>query len=81
FTRQGKRMYDNAIQEIYSPWGDKQYWIGGGKPYWEHGEDMDMQSVMEGFVSVTPLHLDLTNYESMAYLKERWSGRRKVADE
>ncbi|MFA5353072.1 MAG: 5'/3'-nucleotidase SurE [Thermodesulfovibrionales bacterium] len=71
-TRQGKRMYDNAIQEIYSPWGDKQYWIGGGTPYWEHGEDMDMHSVMDRYVSVTPLHLDLTNYEALEFLRKRW---------
>lgn len=71
-TRQGKRIYDNAIQEIYSPWGDKHYWIGGGKPYWEHGEDMDIQAVLDGFVSVTPIHLDLTNYEAIEYLKKTW---------
>lgn len=71
-TRQGKRIYDNAIQEIYSPWGDKHYWIGGGKPYWEHGEDMDIQAVLDGYVSVTPIHLDLTNYEALEYLKDKW---------
>ncbi|KAF0182369.1 MAG: 5'-nucleotidase [Nitrospirae bacterium] len=69
-TRQGKRVYDNAIQDIYSPWGDKHYWIGGGKPYWEQGEDMDMQAVLDGHVSVTPIHLDLTNYEALAMLKK-----------
>lgn len=72
FTRQGKRVYDNAIQEILSPWGDKHYWIGGGNPYWEHGEDMDMQAVNDGYVSITPIHLDLTNYEALAYLKSIW---------
>jgi 5'-nucleotidase len=72
-TRQGKRVYDNAIQEIYSPWGDKHYWIGGGKPYWEHGEDMDIQAVLDNYVSVTPIHLDLTNYEALEYLKKTWA--------
>lgn len=71
-TKQGKRVYDSAIQEIYSPWGDRHYWIGGGTPYWEHGEEMDIQAVTSGFVSVTPLHLDLTNYEAMEYLKKTW---------
>jgi len=69
-TKQGKRIYDNAIQEVLSPWGDKHYWIGGGKPYWEHGEDMDIQAVVDGYVSVTPIHLDLTNYEALAMLKK-----------
>jgi 5'-nucleotidase len=69
-TKQGKRVYDNAIQEIFSPWGDKHYWIGGGQPYWEHGEDMDIQAVVDGYVSVTPIHLDLTSYEALAMLKK-----------
>jgi 5'-nucleotidase len=68
-TKQGKRIYDNAIQEVLSPWGDKHYWIGGGKPYWEHGEDMDIQAILNGYVSVTPIHLDMTNYEALAMLK------------
>ncbi len=72
-TRQGKRVYDNAIQDIYSPGGDKHYWIGGGQLYWEHGEDMDIQAVLGGYVSVTPVHLDLTNYEALQYLKNTWN--------
>lgn len=71
-TRQGKRVYDNAIQDTYSPWGDKHYWIGGGKPYWEHGEDMDIQAVLNGYISITPVHLDLTNYEALEYLRKTW---------
>lgn len=69
-TKLGKRIYDNAIQEVQSPWGDKHYWIGGGKPYWEHGEDMDIQAIVDGYVSVTPIHLDLTNYEALSMLKK-----------
>jgi 5'-nucleotidase len=74
-TRQGKRVYDNAIQEICSPQGDKHYWIGGGRPFWEHGEDMDIQAVLDGYVSVTPAHLNLTNFEALEYLKKTWKGR------
>lgn len=72
FTRQGKRIYDGAIQETYSPWGEKYYWIGGGQPYWEHGEDTDVSAVMDGCVSITPIHLDLTNHGAMEFLKKRW---------
>ncbi len=71
-TRQGKRVYDNAIQDILSPWGEKYYWIGGGNPYWEHGEDMDIQAVLDNYVSVTPIHLDLTNYDALEYMKKTW---------
>lgn len=71
-TAQGRRSYDNAIQEIYSPSGEKHFWIGGGKPTWEQGGDMDMQAVFDGHVSVTPIHLDLTNYESLEVLRKMW---------
>lgn len=71
-TRQGKRMYDNSIQDVFSPRGEKHYWIGGGIPYWERGEDTDIHAVEEGYVSVTPIHLDLTNYSAVEYLRTQW---------
>jgi 5'-nucleotidase len=72
FTRQAKRVYNGSIHETHSPWGEVFYWIGGGKPFWEHGEDTDINAVMEGFVSVTPVHLDLTNNEAMEWLRAKW---------
>lgn len=71
FTRQGKRLYEGSIQETYSPWGEKYFWIGGGTPRWEHGEDTDITAVLEGYVSITPLHPDFTNYKAIEFLKSR----------
>jgi len=71
FTRQGKRIYDGSIHETFDPHGEKHYWIGGGKPYWEHAEDTDIQAVYDGYISVTPLHLDMTNYDALKSLQER----------
>jgi 5'-nucleotidase len=70
-TRQGKRVYDDAIQETFDPHGETHYWIGGGQPFWEHGEDTDIQAVLDNSISVTPIHLDLTNYDAFEFLKER----------
>ena len=70
FTRQGKRIYDNAIQETYDPKGEKHFWIGGGTPYWERGEDTDIKAVQKGYVYITPIHLDLTNYSALEFLKK-----------
>lgn len=70
-TRQGKRVYNDSIQETFDPHGEKHYWIGGGKPYWEHGEDTDIQAVRDNYVSITPIHLDLTNFEALKFLKDR----------
>lgn len=69
-TRQGKRSYENSIHEIFSPWGEKQYWIGGGVVSWQKMEGTDIQAIMEGYVSVTPLHIDLTNYRALDYLRK-----------
>ncbi|GAB4424654.1 MAG: 5'/3'-nucleotidase SurE [Thermodesulfovibrionales bacterium] len=71
-TRQGKRIYDNSIQDVLSPRGERYYWIGGGVTYWEHGEDTDINAVEQGYVSVTPIHLDLTNYNALGLLKAQW---------
>jgi 5'-nucleotidase len=72
-TRHGKRVYEDSIQETFNPWGEKFYWIGGGRPYWEFGEDVDIDTVLQHFVSVTPLHLDMTNYDALAFLKNKWN--------
>lgn len=72
FTRQGRRIYKNAIQETYDPWGRKHYWIGGGTVQWTGGDDTDEQALQEGYISVTPIQLDLTNHEGRDYLREHW---------
>ena len=72
FTKQGKRIYDNAIQEHSDPRGRKCYWIGGGVPQWEPGENTDFDAINKGYISVTPVHLDLTNYKALKYIKKKW---------
>lgn len=72
FTRQGRRVYDGAIKETLDPWGRQHYWIGGGTPFWDEGEDTDAQAIIAGYVSVTPLHLDLTNHKALRKLEAEW---------
>jgi 5'-nucleotidase len=72
FTSQGRRIYQNAIQETYDPWGRKHYWIGGGTVQWSGGEDTDEKALSEGYISVTPIQLDLTNHEGRHYLQRHW---------
>lgn len=71
-TKQGKRAYDNSIQELSNPRGRKHYWIGGGMPLWSAGENTDFEAVKNGFISITPVHLDLTNYKALKHLKDNW---------
>lgn len=72
-TRQGKRIYENSIQETFNPWGEKHYWIGGGRTFWEHGDEADMEAVQQNYVSITPIHLDLTNHSALKFLRDRWN--------
>jgi 5'-nucleotidase len=67
-TRQGKRRYGDAIVEHHDPRGRKYYWIGGDDLGFVPGEGTDCTAVADGFISITPLHLDLTNYASITAL-------------
>lgn len=71
-TQQGKRRYDNSLHDMLDPWGRKQFWIGGGTPRWEQGEETDFHAIKTGYISITPVHLNLTNYEALEELKKKW---------
>lgn len=61
-TTLGKRVYSESILRTQDPWGRTMYWIGGGQSSWSGRDDCDFRAVRDGFISVTPLHVDLTNY-------------------
>lgn len=62
-TTLGKRVYSESLTRMQDPWGREIYWIGGGQISWTGREDSDFQAIQDGFISVTPLHVDLTNYQ------------------
>jgi len=70
-TRQGKRRYADAIVRNTDPRGRVYYWIGAGELSFHDLEGTDVHAVEHGWVSVTPLHLDLTNYAAFERLR-RW---------
>jgi len=59
-TRLGTRRYMEGVIEDRDPRGRKILWIGGGDPIWEVRPGTDFPALAEGYVSVTPLHLDMT---------------------
>ena len=61
-TRLGRRRYSDSLMRGHDPMGKEYYWIGASTPAWSGSADSDFRAVEEGYVSVTPLHLDLTNY-------------------
>lgn len=62
-TSLGRRRYSESITRAKDPQGKEYFWIGGGVAQWRGSPDSDFQAVDDGYVSVTPLHLDLTNYQ------------------
>lgn len=71
-TRQGRRLWENSIQEIFDPQGRKHFWIGGGTPLKDTNTDTDVHALQEGYISITPIHLDLTNHEGMHFIRDHW---------
>jgi len=65
--------YSNFIYEIHDRRGKRHYWIGGSQLHGEHSEDTDIQAVRDSYISITPIHLDLTNYEALNSLKINFS--------
>ncbi len=75
-THQGKRTYSEQIVKKRDPSGRPYYWVAGEGPYWETDEGADFSAVEAGYVSVTPLHLDLTNHRAIETMKDWEFGKR-----
>jgi len=69
-TRQGRRVYNETVVRKVDPRGHTYYWIGGAAASWEPGGETDYEAVTNGWVSVTPLHLDLTNHGALPVIRE-----------
>jgi len=71
-TKLGSRFFKESLTRMKDPWGREIFWVGGGTIHWTGGEDSDHQAVRDGFISVTPLHMDLTNYRLIETVRA-WS--------
>ena len=69
-TRLGKRIYNDKVIERTDPRGGKYYWIGGNGELYEPIEGTDFYAIERGFVSVTPLGLDVTSIKSINIYKK-----------
>jgi 5'-nucleotidase len=70
-TKLGSRAYDNLLSEEKGQGGEVFYTVGGKDPVWQTDEGTDIAAVRMGYVSVTPLHLDLTHYKAIVEM-ELW---------
>jgi 5'-nucleotidase len=69
-TVQAKRNHVTVVDQRIDPRGQAYYWIEEGQNDWEPHDRSDYQAVRDGFMSVTPLQPDLTDYNSLSLLDE-----------
>ena len=79
-TRQGLRVYHSRLDERIDPRGRPYYWIGGDAPTGVSESGTDVGALTDGYVSVTPLQLDLTAYRAISDLST-WEWREKSHSE
>jgi 5'-nucleotidase len=72
-TRQGLRVYRDRLDKRLDPRGWPYYWIGGEVPTGVIEEGTDFGALAAGYISITPLQLDLTSYKSVGLIKKwKW---------
>jgi 5'-nucleotidase len=74
-TRLGSRQYHDAVVRQQDPRGRDYFWIGGSGPEWATDERSDAFAIAEGYISLTPLRLDMTDYKAIVDLEglfEQW---------
>jgi 5'-nucleotidase len=76
FTKLGIRTYQNVIAERQDPRGQNYFWMGGEPVNQNQEPDSDVKAVDDGYISITPLHSDLTNY---AFLEKNGSDTNKLS--
>ncbi len=60
-TRLGKRRYINVFDKRTDPRGREYYWMAGDPHDASESDEADTEAIQQGYISVTPLHLDLTS--------------------
>ncbi len=69
-TKLGSRFFSEGLTRMRDPWGKEVFWIGGGEITWTGDAQSDHQAVHDGYISITPLHMDLTSYDLVETVRE-----------
>lgn len=71
-TKLGTRRYENTFEERMDPRGNTYYWLKGDVVDEEQEKDSDVAAVNEGYISLTPIHFDLTDYRLIEEFRKRY---------
>jgi len=69
FTSLSRRRYKNPVVEKTDPRGGTYYWIAGEQVSWNRKKHSDVDAISQGFVSLTPLHFDMTQYRALTKMQ------------
>jgi 5'-nucleotidase len=68
-TRMGTRVYNDELVARIDPRGRPYYWIGGSAPTGIPDDGTDVGALNNGYISITPIQMDMTAYKFMETLK------------
>ncbi|GAB5466407.1 MAG: 5'/3'-nucleotidase SurE [Candidatus Kapaibacteriales bacterium] len=68
-VRQGRSVWEDSFEERKDPWGGNYYWFSGDYRHIDHDSESDDQSLSEGYVTVTPLKMELTDFSKLEKIK------------
>jgi len=69
-TRLGERKYENVLEERINPYGKRYFWIGGKVKELEQELDSDITAIEDGYITITPINIDMTNDKKIDILKK-----------
>ena len=69
-TKLGERKYENVMEERMSPFGQRYFWIGGNIMELDQDKDSDITCVNNGYISITPINIEMTNLSKFEILKD-----------
>lgn len=73
-TSLSRKKYKDPVVEKTDPRGGKYYWIAGEQISWGREKGSDVEAISNNMVSITPLHIDLTQYQAVKTLRGWESG-------
>ncbi len=78
YTRQGRSRWDDEFYQRKDPKNKDYYWLAGKMHIFDHDDDVDQIALKSGYISVTPIHFDLTHYQFLEKMRKDWDGKLKV---
>jgi 5'-nucleotidase len=69
-TRQGKTVWDDRFEVRRDPYNKEYFWLTGNLEVIDHSDDTDHIAVMKNYISITPIHYDLTDYEMLEKMRK-----------